>query len=299
MVNAILKPHPAMFRQQPMPKYLRKLREKQKVFIPTKARYPKEGGIYIYFLGKLHPEKGMAYPDTMNDLNILKKISLSFLWSLSTRNALGIIIGFVFTPWNRRIKLIERFLLSYLEGARTLVYHHYLHKRWYSPIAKELRTLVYLFLKYLGFSQPVCSEVSDIAMNFVQYDDMYYYKIGDIFSLTTKQKLLDNPRKEINRVFKIYASREHADSKKLGSIGKILSLALLHPKTKKAFKDAVKKTDIVKLQADEADRYNSLLRGKYDFMGASAEHRNMAFVRMHQIAGHVQLPPIQEIETNG
>lgn len=289
-----MRPLPGMFRQKFEDKVHRKMREGSLIFIPIAIRYPKSGGIFRYSLGRLHPEKGLEYPEAIADLNVIKKISLGFVSAMAKKSALVSISGFVFLPWSKKIEVLEPLLQEYSRAAIYLVEHHYLLKRFYCVQAKQLRTLVYVFLKELGFSKFVCSHISDLAANFIQYDNAYRFIVADIFSEINRLLLLDNPRKEIKRILKIFEQRGGG---KVKPIILILSVALLHPRVKKAFKRAVSVADIEKIGYDEADRYCALLFGPYKFMGAPIEVRKIAYIKSHQLAGHVQLPPMQEVST--
>lgn len=299
----VLKPLPGMFRQKPMDKLHRQLRETSKSYIPVAVKYPKEGGIFIYRHMRLYPEKGLPYPEALNDLNVLKRITMGFVSAMSKKSAYGAILGFVFTPWKHKIAFFNEFLEKYVQAANVLVSHHFLQKRFYISQVRELRTFIYIFLKELGFSKLVCSGVSDIFMNFLQYDNAYYFRFVDIITETGKDKLLADPGKEIARLFEIYDKREKEAAVRVGvatkikPVVKVLRMILLHPKIKRAFKRAVELTDIEKMKADEADRYYCLMVSNYNYMGYNFQTRFISYCKMHDLAGHKDLPPMQEIVT--
>jgi len=286
-------PPPGIFRIYAPSEVHQVISETQIIPIFQKVSFPKSGGIFTYYLKNLYPEKGVKVPVPSHAVAIAKRNMLGFL-SLPTGSKWIVlpILGFVLMPWKAKIKTIGALLIRIIESTDKILQRFYLHKRFYSVPMRELRTLIYLFLKNLGFSQTICSRLSEILIMFPQFDDQYRYRIQDIFSVSDKKRMLDNPKKELLYLWKTYSQRELGDASKLGSIAKIMNIILWMPKIKKAFIKAVKHTDIDKIKLDEADMYFTLCMGKYNFMGADLITRKKTYFTLH----NGQIPPWMELQ---
>lgn len=148
-----------------------------------------------------------------------------------------------------------------------------------TDFSREFKKFLYTFLTTMGFTDQSSQTFATIFVNLVDYDNAYRLRLEDTFSETSKEKLL-NPRKEIARLVKIMKSREvrpggkgDAIHRKFALVGFLLSLALLIPKVRKAWKKAVVETDIEKLKLDDIDTYWVCMRNDYKFMGLTDEER--------------------------
>lgn len=270
---------------------------KERQIIPAfiGVSFPKTGGIFSHYLGALHPEKGMKFPQVGYAMNIVKKNVLGLLGLSSSKWMALPVLGFLLIPWKVKITILDQFLGRFTESAHIVMQTFYLHKRFYCPAAKGVWQLIYLFLRELGFSQIVCQRISEMLAAFIQFDDVYRYKVQDVFTMTTKERLLENPRREVLNLLGLYVRRERADASKLGSIAAILSWVLLVPKVKRAFQEAVRLTDINKIKYDEADMYFTLIKGQYDYMGLPVEMRKHTYLTIH----NGQVPPWIEVWYEG
>lgn len=268
------------------------MREPTVQFIFHHLGVSRKHGWLLYYQGIPYPEKGMKSPDAGLAIAIAKKLFLGILEAASTKSIILPAIGFLFLPWKHKIKLIDRFLTRYAESVSYLMIRHFPLKVFYSPVARGVRQISHLFLKNLGFSQPAYYWLSQLVACFLIYDDMYRYRVQDIFTMANKQRLIGKPRKELLYLFNIYQKREHADPRKLGTIKVLLSIALLIPKIKRAFTEAVRHVDIDKMKYDYGDMYHTLLKGRYDFMGWPVDYRKKTFMQIH--GG--KIPPIMQIQ---
>lgn len=284
----IFTPPPGLFRNY-SPSVIHQVgRETQSIPIFQGVHYPKEGGMFTKYLGALYMEKGIKCPEPGQAIAISKRMLLGMLSiPSSTRWIVLPLIGLALVPWKAKIQIVDSLLLRLIQSTDRNLERFYMHKRFYSAPMRELRTLFYLFLKNLGFPQWTCSRISEILIAFPQWDDQYRYREQDIFTMADKQRLMDNPRKELLYLYKIYMQREIPGMNKLDKVIKFLSLAMLVPRIKKAFQEAVRLTDIDKIKMDDADMYFTLCMGPYKFMGVSLTLRKHAYWKMH----NGQIPP--------
>ena len=215
-----------------------------------------------------YPEKGFVTPEAIGATNIAKK---------------GIMTFIRFLPFPTR-KSVERWIHSYADFADQVLSPYYLQDIRYTPIAQELKKFIETFLKILKIdSENSAKRFAKAFATLIEYDSAYRYRIEDILSETTKDKLLDNPRKEVLRLFEIFKTREPRKHliKKFGLFVSPLSLVLWIPFVKKAFKEAVRNVDVKKMQLDEADRYYILRFDRYKFLGRTVEDRLEEYVKIH------------------
>jgi len=288
----IFSPPPGLFRSYSPSVMHQVAREKQTIPIFQGVHYPKEGGMFTKYLGALYMEKGLKAPEQGQAVAVSKRMLLGML-SIpgSTKWIVLPLIGLGLVPWKAKIKILDSLLLRLIQAVDRNLERFYMHKRFYSAPMRELRTLIYLFLKNLGFPVWTCSRLSEVLITFPQWDDQYRYRIQDIFSMTDKKRLINNPRKELLYLYKIYMQREIPGMNKLDKVIKFLSLAMLVPRIKKAFIEAVRLTDRDKIKMDEADMYFTLCMGPYEFMGVDLNTRKRAYLKMH----NGNIPPWVEV----
>jgi len=239
-------------------------------------------GIMKYNKGMLFPEKGWPTPEAMWNCNIVKRKLMGTLYILTEKHGIFSIIGFLITPWPWKKKWLNNFLHWFNWECEWILRTIYYKEEIYSPCPKELKKALYLFLYNLGLDPVKAKMFAKIFSTLIETDNAYRYRIEDIFSETTKEALLKNPRKEINRLLNIYLSREKGGIEfKFKLIANIVSSALLLPKIRTAFKKTTQEIDITALSLDEADRYHVLIRDGYDFLGQSFEQRWQEWVKVH------------------
>ncbi len=250
-------------------------------------------GIMRYNKGMLFPEKGWPTPEAMWNCNIVKRVLMGALLGLLHQYNILPIIGFIFTPWKYKIKSLNKAIIRFNHLCNWILSTVYYKEQVYGPCPKELKKSIYLFLYNLGIAPEEARTFGKIFATLIETDNAYRYRLEDIASETTKEALLENPRKEINRLLLIYLSRESYNPDEQDSMrnfgpghnfqifAKILSYALIIPKIRRAFKKTVQEIDLSALQLDEADRYHVLMREQYLFLGRSIKDRYQEWMRIH------------------
>ncbi len=214
----------------------------------THFEFPKKGGILVHHLNR-PPIKGMFYPEAVKANNMIKRLSVTLVMMLKP------------TPTN--------LLTQYRRLADGVLSHHYLHLRYYNDFDRELFELIYRFLRRFGFEFDLSYATGRIAATLLEYENRYRFTVEDLFTETSKEALMANPRKELKRLKKIYVARE--TYKDLGQRSKILfwllRTLLLIPKVKRAFRFALRESEFKNLQFDELEKYWADRFGTYDFGG--------------------------------
>lgn len=208
----------------------------------------------IYYEGAEFPQKLFTTPEALFAVGILKSI---FIEAFKLRPTLGSLLSF----FNR---------LAF----KTL--HSHLLKDEYRPLAtRELDELLLNFLLAWGLNRIIASNFSKNFSHLFDFDNAYYLRLVDIMSETTQEKLLACPSKEMTRLARLSFSREHSqgDMKKVQMVIRALSLFLLLPRARRAWRHAIGKATISNMQYDNIDRYWACLREDYDFMGLSDTQR--------------------------
>jgi len=216
--------------------------------------YP-EQGFLSHYNGKTIPRKGMPYTTALEANNTMKRLAIGMVMMLKPT-----------------LHPLNNILFQFQRMADYLYTDHYFHTRYYIESCRELMEFVYRFLRKLGFSFDVSYNFGRIPATIFQLAEGFRFRLEDIFGMTTKEKLLADPRGELKRMHKLYLEREtyqgdNTAGDRFDMVFKILILALLIPKIKKAFKFALVDSDFKKFQLDEIETHWSNRRIDYHFGG--------------------------------
>ena len=232
-----------------------------------------ELGFLTYHVSFSYPDKGWRDDYSVRATQLTKRSLVAWLNFVSyVLPALVILL-----PW--RVKVIEKFIDSFHNVASLFLAPYYLHDRYYSPLTKELRKAIRIFLNEIGVRDSKSEEFSRDFATIIGYDLAYYYRLLDLFSETTAEKLTKNPRKEIYRLISLFFEREARDKmhKNFGSLVRIVTWLLFLPSVKRAFRKAIQSVQFEKMQYDDDDRKyvtDSMADGGYKFFGMTIEERN-------------------------
>ena len=181
------------------------------------------------------------------------------------------LIKFIFS---NKTKYINTLLDTYNELSLRIIEDKIIQTHFMPPPARNLRIFLSKFLQRIDVDQRIANEFAKVLANIIALDDAYRFRMQDIASETTYEKLSTKPRKELLRLFSIYKKREHLGiGKKILTIVPIISFVLLIPKYKKAFIDTLEDVDLTEFQYDEADLYWVAQSDAYPFLGKTKEER--------------------------
>jgi hypothetical protein len=144
--------------------------------------------------------------------------------------------------------------------------------------------LIKNFLVWIGIDILIAEDTGKILAHLFEYDEAYKYPLQDAL---TDIDWTGNLRKEINKAIRRLGSRWHYAEVTFGWLDKP-ALILLHPKFKKAFKQAVDLANTNNLKLLEADYYFCILRSEYKYRGRTYEERLVEWDSIHD-----GKPPIQ------
>jgi hypothetical protein len=260
------------------------LEQRTVVNIFERAEYPETGGVYLYFTGLKYPKKCFPFMDAINAIQMVKRITRLFLaigWQAIFINSGRIIDEYVrLCDWQLRPI-------------------YWKDEKRYCISAGELRKFVENFLINI-FSDGIpiavrfnrAKSMAKIIANIIEWDNAYRYMMQDMMSETNSYRLYKKPRKELKRLAEIFKQRsQSAVSEKIGHGLKIVMMALLIPKVRSAWKEALKQSTFSRLQMDDADAHHTLIMADYNYGGKTLEER----LKIYSEAYPDGLPPQLEL----
>lgn len=261
----VLRPAQEMMEYTPVTR----VEEPTTIFMVDHVECPKEGGIYLYYRGCPYPKKGLPFPEAVYSINLVKRIVLLIAQSIAPYKLL-------------RIKWLEPILYTFIRESQQILNNCLLKDSFYCTSAKEFRKLFNIFVQEIGIREDISLELSKAMATLLEYDNAYRYRFQDLMSETTKEKMLKQPIREFKKLIQLAKERDmNVVAGKTTTLLKLLTLSLLIPKIRKAFKKAIKGIDFEKLQLDEADRYFCLNRSDYRFFGEEFEVRMQKYNDIH------------------
>lgn len=247
--------------------------EKQPQYKIVKFDYPLTGGQYVYHEGRPFPMKGHPYPPALIACEFPKRTLVGWLGFLADRDLALSYIGFAVLPRKFKVKIIERWIYWYLQVVNIHLEPHYLADRFYMDINRELRTFIVTFLSEYGLSRDISDQFALAFVTLIEYDTAYRYRIEDILTETTKEKLMANPVKEFQRLIEILAERDNRKH----VVAKFRRFTWLFKYAfwfiKKPFLEALQVINFSRLQYDDIDRFQVRHWSGYNFFGETIEER--------------------------
>lgn len=262
-------------------------------FVFDHVDYPEEGGILLYLQGLLYPRKGFPFPEAIFALNCVKKTTLVFVFGFTNPAMLLPAIGFVLTPWKKKISIIERFLDKYTQASDTILAPYFLQERYYGKCAKEIGNWIGRFLENIGIQKGIADGVNRVFKMIIEYDNAYRQRLQDAFTYNVEFGRVSKidfqiaPREVIQSLVKTIGEREPGTTEegvwdKYNKMGKALSWLLYIPRIRKAFIESLEGVDFEKIHFDEGDEYHCMMYGDYNYFGKSIQERWAKLEEMHK-----------------
>lgn len=300
--NAVIRPHPLVFDDYADEKVeltaqvsnenlsIKKMTAIQgtRVYITEQVIYPDEGGILMKYKGVPYLRQGFVFPEAMDNANNLKKITVLFLAIIKGKGIKGKIGNFLaHYCWT------ADWMFQWYDPNTQKVRKIYLKENRYRQSVQELIKLINNFLNNLGIKVEGAGiargNFGRVIGTLIEYDNAYHWRMEDIFSETTKEQLIKNPRKELKRLLTIYRQREKQGIEfKAEAIVKLLNFIFWIPGVKKAFKKAIESVDIEKMSITHGpsnsnqpnDFYYIMNYEGYDFKGMKLKERQKIWLEM-------------------
>ena len=245
----------------------------------THYEYPEEkdgGGIFVHYLDFKYPRRGFPFPEAVQANNIAKRLLIGQIrWLAKNPLALSSLL------WKKNL---NKWLREMSSAANISLGQFQLQDFRYQKFCREVRIFVKEFLKGMGIDSEVSEEFAKVVASLLEWDDAYPTILKDLASETSKEALMKNPAKELDRLFKLFKERDVRTKmhETIGTPIKILKLAFLYPGIKKAFLKTLETIDFTNLQMDDSDRYWALRWLTYNAMGLSIEERMKKFMDIHE-----------------
>jgi hypothetical protein len=242
-------------------------------------------GIQVYYKDIPVPRKGYPTPEAVAAVNTIKRLFMSIVKLMVLPEFMIAWFINIFSPfkvktkdqWGKIIKVgrIQFLITSFNRISYGHLSHHMIQPGFMTPLASELQGIIFTFLARMGIEQGIARQFAIIFGTIIQYDNAYLLRIQDLFTSSSKEALIENPYKESKRLFKIFMDREQMwiVKDKFRFLFKLISLPLLLPKVKNAFKSAMRTCDYDRLKFDENDRWWAYLREDYNFDGKTHKER--------------------------
>ena len=233
---------------------------------------PKQGW-YIYHVGKKYPQPGFPNPYSLEATEGPKRHLINWIRSFTSKEMLPVMGVFALMPRKIKGKILEHFLLRYLELADAHLQRHYPKVEYFLPISLEIKGFITLFLINLGVTLSTANRFAYAFATIIDIDTAYRCRIMDLLTETTKEKMLAHPILETLCLVRILSERD--DRKHL--VDKFNKFALLmkfgYFFIRKPFKVALKSTDFNNFQYDEINRHFVKHWTTYNFFGKTIEER--------------------------
>ena len=217
----------------------------------------------------------------MDGVTNLKRISVMFLAFLKGKGVRGR-IGSILAHYC----YIADWMFQWYDPNSKRMRKIFLKPNRYRQSVRELIKLINGFISNLGikvefYGTPANADFGKVIGTILEYDNAYYWRMEDIFSETSKELLIKNPRKELKRLLEIYKSREKGGIEfKAEAIVKALNWIFWIPGVKKAFRKAIQSVDIEKMKMTKDDSYFTMIYEGYDFQGKNIEDRTKIWLSM-------------------
>lgn len=245
-----------------------------------RIEFPETGGQYVYHVGKKYPLRGFPYPRALHACEVPKRTLINFIGFLSNKDLILVYLAFAVLPRKMKAKIIERWMITYIELADRFLIEHYLQDRFLTNICQELKLFLTVFFHKLGISIEMASHFAMSFTTLIEYDSAYRLRIEDLLTETTKERMLANPVKEVKLLIEILAKRDPTRPHLVDKFNKF-SLIMKYGFffIRKPFREALKEVNFEKMQYDDIDRDLVKHWINYDFFGLTIEERLAKYPR--------------------
>ena len=256
-----------------------------------------EKGVQTKFYGCSFTLKGKLNSEIIDTGATVKRVLMEDIY-LALPYKFSLIIRFFFS-WRKLLRrLVFRFTSIY---EADLIKKTYKSVSEFSPFPRELVKAGVKLAEKIPLEYPLnkwkrkenreyrtkVEEVFFFIGTVVQQDFAYTIRTQDPLSNLNKQKLNENPRKEILRLIDLAISRENHIMVKLGKIRKLTSILLLLPIVRKLAKEYFNELDLNNIKPDKDDLSFSYRREGYNTNGLTLKERMSIINKLDKENGNV------------
>ncbi len=228
-----------------------------------------ERGIEIFIEGAEFPMKGYPLPQTVADVNVMKKVLGQSLKIMSFPQLWPTLLLFVILP---KKKFLNQLAESVNEVSRFTIGPQRLKPKSLCPFAKELHYLLINVFMDIGLTMMNADNLAGIISQIFDTDAAYRWRIQDLLTETTALNLTE--QKELKRLSKMAILRGGPRVGRELARGILFFRALLlWPSFRKSIKRELEYRGLKKLQFDESDAYWTSFWGDYKFFGMDIKQR--------------------------
>ncbi len=251
-------------------------------FILERVDVLPQGGFRRYYAGCKFPKKGFPFEEAMVAMDISKKYTMAFAMTLASKDLVIPVLSLFLLRKKTRTRIFERAIKRFVMLSNYTMAGIYLLPRFYGECPSAIWNFVSIFLREIGIERVLADNVGKIFATIIEYDDAYRYRLEDIVSEFTREEILKNPRKALDKLIRIVQERDKQVGEKFVAFAKILKFALLLPSVKRSFKWALRLTEFKDLQYDVNDKYHCYLRTGYNYFGMTDQQRIDKWIEMHE-----------------
>lgn len=247
-------------------------------YAPQRAEYIEGDGNFVYYYGVPYPSRTVAPAEAINAINGIKRLLISTLQLLASKDAKKpIIASFFVLGAEERGRLLTHVFDKLNNLADVTVIGFYLEDGYYCPVVRELRQFIQTLLIEIGVERGVAIKAGEVIGMLFEYDNAYRYRLQDILGAANAGALQDNLPKELERLIGILGEREVV--KESGVVGRfssgvrMLKYMWAIPKIRKGMRKAFNAMDLAKCRMDEGEIYHTLLYADYNVGGKTIDER--------------------------
>lgn len=247
-------------------------------YIPDHAEYVENVGNFVYYKGwgnqpaPKFPSKTIAPVEAIYSSAIPKRMTINALRFLSSIHKKG---------------RLTRLFGYYNDICNMTLGMFYLRDGFYCPTARGVKSFVSTLLQEFGVEPEVAGKTGEICSTFFEFDNAYRLRIQDLAGETTKEALIKDLPRELNRLLGILSERETLPGggrqvvERFSSGAKLLKWAWRFPPFRKKLRKAIEMTNLEAMRLDEADMYHALLYGDYNAKGKTEKERLEMYAGYH------------------
>lgn len=256
-------------------------------YIPIRAEYIPGKGNFVYYKDVPYPSKTVAPVEAIHAINAIKRIMINITRLLSSKELLLPISTIAFIGRKRRLAILTKCCEYLISIGDMTVLPFYLDDGYYCPVAKELRAFVENTLISFGVDSNIAKKTGEIIGMMFEYDNAYRIRVQDLMNETTKDALLRDFPKELERLLKIQSERETVPNggqevvKRFKTIVTLISYAWKIPSMRKSIIQGINSMNLENCKYDEADIYHTLTYGDYNTRGKTQDERWQIYAEIH------------------
>ncbi len=223
-------------------------------------RYEINKGIFQHIQGHPYPQKGIPpQADAIFAANQVKKLILESCT----------LFGFWLLFLNKRKAIASFRRLSWKTISPYMVKYDYM-----TNTSQGVYDFATALMVNLGYAVKGPNLTAKALAMIVELDSAYSFRLKDLCNETDELRLYKKPITELRRLLRINSERDYlSQHAKFKTAGRLLTIALLYPPFRRAFRTTLKEIDFSKLQMDRGDKYWACFKEDYKYLGMTYEQR--------------------------